>query len=62
PIGNNKEGDFAGLAIDPADPPKYESQAAYLRRHGLLTREERAHLGKHPELLEPEMAMSSSSL
>lgn len=31
-----------------------ESQAAYLQRHELLTKEERAHLVKHPRLLEPE--------
>jgi hypothetical protein len=31
----------------------FESQAHYLRRHGLLTRAERVHLGRHPELLEP---------
>lgn len=55
PIGTNyNEGDFEGLAIDPNDPPTYESQAAYLQRHGLLTKDERAHLGKNPELLEPE--------
>jgi hypothetical protein len=30
-----------------------ESQAAYLQRHGLLTTEEKAHLKKHPVLLEP---------
>ena len=55
PIGTNyKEGHFDGLAIDPNDPPRYESQAAYLQRHGLLTTEEKAHLKKHPVLLEPE--------
>ncbi len=30
------KGGFAGQAIDPADPPRFESQAAYLRRHKLL--------------------------
>ena len=53
PIGNKKEGDFRGLAIDPDDPPRYESQAAFLLRHGLLTTEEKAHLKKHPVQLEP---------
>ena len=24
------------VAIDPDDPPRFESEAAYLRRHGLL--------------------------
>lgn len=28
--------DFAGVAIDPEDPPVFESQAAYLKRLGLL--------------------------
>lgn len=32
----NKEGDFDGLAIDRDDPPRYESEAAYLKRCGLL--------------------------
>ena len=30
-----KEGDFAGVPIDPDDPPLYESEATYLRRLGL---------------------------
>jgi hypothetical protein len=32
----HREGDFKGLAPDPADPPSFESQAAYLRRNNLL--------------------------
>jgi len=44
---------WLGEPSDPLDPPRFESEAAYLQRHGLLTKEERAHLGKHPELLEP---------
>jgi hypothetical protein len=33
---------FDGVAIDPDDPPTFESQAAYLKRRGLfLTGEER---------------------
>lgn len=31
---------FAGVAVDPHDPPVYEAQAEYLRRHGLLVRGE----------------------
>lgn len=31
-----KEGDFDGKAIDPEDPPAFESQAVYLKRHDLL--------------------------
>jgi hypothetical protein len=38
PIGQEYVGHrFMGLAIDPNDPPAYESSAAYLLRHGLLT-------------------------
>jgi hypothetical protein len=33
-------GAWDGVPIDPANPPLYESEAAYLRRHHLLTREE----------------------
>jgi hypothetical protein len=32
----HREGDFTGLPPDPLDPPTFESEAAYLRRHGLL--------------------------
>lgn len=51
---NYKEGNFSGVAIDPNDPPTFESEATYLSRHSLLTKEEKAYLKKHPELLEPE--------
>ena len=44
-----------GKVIDPEDPPTYESEAAYLKRHGLLTPGEIRHLEKRPELLEPEI-------
>jgi hypothetical protein len=55
PIGTEfKEGDFAGVAIDPSDPPRYESVAAYLDRHQLLTPAEVKYLAAHPELLAPE--------
>jgi hypothetical protein len=55
PIGTNyKEGDFEGNAIDPNDPPAFESEAVYLERHGLLTEYEKTYLTKHPELLKPE--------
>jgi hypothetical protein len=50
-----KEGHFKVVAIDPDDPPAYESQAAYLQRHGLLTAEEKQYLKKHRELMEPEV-------
>ena len=39
--GFYEEGDFKGEAIDPDDPPVFESQAAYLDRHKLLTDDER---------------------
>lgn len=38
------EGHFRGRAIDRRDPPRYESQSAYLARHGLFVKGERARL------------------
>ena len=32
----SERGPFLSVAIDPNDPPVYESEAAYLRRQGLL--------------------------
>lgn len=56
PIGTQyKEDNFTGKAIDLHDPPRYESEAAYLRRLGLLTPDEEEYLEKHPELLKPEI-------
>jgi hypothetical protein len=47
PIGTaHREGDFPYDALDPFDPPVYESQAGFLDRHGLLTREERRVLDR----------------
>lgn len=40
-----------GPAVNTADPPRHESQAAYLDRLGLLSASERDYLGMHPELL-----------
>jgi hypothetical protein len=37
-------GTFKGVAIDPNDPPTYESQAAYLERHQLFLPGERRRL------------------
>jgi hypothetical protein len=55
PIGTEyKEGDFEGVAINESDPPRFESEASYLQRHGLLTPEEKKYLAKHQELMEPE--------
>jgi hypothetical protein len=39
-----RDGDFPYHAIDPADPPRFESQAAYLQRHGFLSDAERRRL------------------
>jgi hypothetical protein len=40
--------------IDPDDPPRFESEAAYLLRHDLLSAQEKKYLVSHPELMEPE--------
>ena len=45
------EGHFPFSAIDSNDPPLFESEAAYLRRHGLLADDESAHL--NPDAFEP---------
>jgi hypothetical protein len=59
PIGTEyQEGHFKGVAIDPADPPRFESEAAYLERHGLLTPAEVRWLAEHPEALEPEVVVA----
>ncbi len=54
PIGRS---DFAGKAIDPKNPPVFESQASYLDRHGLLTSEEKRRL--RPRDYEPEITTDS---
>ena len=53
-IGTNNEGDFLGKAIDPEDPPFYESETSYLLRNNLLSPQEKKYVAQHPELLEPE--------
>lgn len=40
--------------VAPGDPPLFESQAAYLQRHGLLNEAEKRWLAQHPGALEPE--------
>ena len=53
PIGTEfSEGDFDGIAYDPEDPPMFESQAAYLDRHRLLTADERKALAQ--DAFDPE--------
>lgn len=44
----------AGVAFDPADPPRFESQASFLRRHKLLLPGEAKRL--RPADFEPERA------
>jgi hypothetical protein len=57
PIGQEFRGhDFRGVAIDPDDPPRFESEAAYLDRHGLLAADERADLPA--EAFEPELVLA----
>ena len=41
--------------IDRNDPPTFESEAAYLQRHDLLTPQEKKYLASHRKLLEPEI-------
>jgi hypothetical protein len=52
--GHYKKGDLKKVAIDENDPPVFESQAAFLQRHDLLTATELKFLKKNPQLLEPE--------
>jgi hypothetical protein len=55
--GYYKEGDFKGVAVDPYDRPVFESQAAYLERHGLFVAGEKKRLRKadyEPARLEKE--------
>jgi hypothetical protein len=59
PIGLEYRGrDFRGVPIDPEDPPRFESEAAYLARHELLTDAERARLTSAD--FEPEVRPSGS--
>lgn len=46
PIGSLIPTDFKGVAIDPDNPPCFESQAAYLKRLGLLLAGEERRLKK----------------
>lgn len=46
PIGSLIPTDFKGVAIDPNNPPRFESQAAYLRRLGLFLPGEERRLRK----------------
>ena len=46
PIGDLSPTRFAGIAIDPSDPPVFEAQAAYLKRLGLFLAGEERRLRK----------------
>jgi hypothetical protein len=48
PIGSLVPTDFKGVAIDVNDPPRFESQAAYLKRLGLFLAGEERRLRKAP--------------
>jgi hypothetical protein len=43
---------FKGKPVDTGDPPLFESQAAYLKRHGLLSDQESAALPENAYDLE----------
>lgn len=64
PIGTEySEGHFPHDAIDPNDPPRFESEADYLERLGLLTEEEArlyvlGELDRDPECVEATPAAS----
>lgn len=47
-------GDWEDESLDPADRPTFESQAAFLARHGLLSKTEQKWLAANPAALEPE--------
>jgi hypothetical protein len=52
PIGERYPTDsFKGVAIDPNDPPRFESQAAYLKRHGLFLAGEQRRSDFEPETI-----------
>ena len=47
PIGDRLPNNgFKGVAIDPSDPPAFESQASYLKRHGIFLAGEERRLKK----------------
>lgn len=55
--GEHHEGDFLGVPIDPDNPPIFESQATYLKRHNLLEPGEEHRLTAkdfEPEVILPE--------
>jgi hypothetical protein len=58
PMSWRRHGDWSkrGTPIDPADPPRFESEASFLLRNGLLLARERQRLRPsdfHSEVIEP---------
>ena len=52
PIGDRYPNDsFKGVTLDPNDPPMFETQAAYLKRHGLLLAGEERRSDFEPETI-----------
>ena len=52
---------FKGKNVSPIgenDPPTFESEAAYLQRHDLLTPQEKKYLASHRKLLEPGIVIN----
>jgi hypothetical protein len=56
----NRAEPFQGRAIDPQDPPRYESEAAFLDRHGLLSAAERMALPA--DALKPEVILPADDV
>jgi hypothetical protein len=54
------EGSFPYNALDPDDPPAFESEAVYLHRHGLLTPDEGRSYALGQLDLEPELVQSEA--
>ena len=45
-VETKSEDFYGGIGIDPGDPPKFEAQAAYLKKRSLLTKSEQKRLKK----------------
>jgi hypothetical protein len=60
PASANRAEPFRGRAIDPDDPPRYESQATFLDRHGLLSAAERMALPA--DAFEPEVILPADDV
>ena len=49
---------FKGIPVDPYNPPQFESEAAFLKRHNLLSITEIKHLDKNPKLLKFDIVIA----